>query len=186
MLICMVRKLSKEWKVNWPKHLPKMVHLYNSMRSTITRYSPHYLMFGHWPHLPIDFYFPMITGMKKHQHVDHYIAELYEWLWGAFKEAQVQSTSEVERQKQYCYRKANVISLEPGDVVLVKANAYRGGGKWRTGGRRNNMKWSARLLKTSLPTLWRASGQDTPESSTEIDFFSSLLQWDSHLYGCAS
>ena len=28
----------------------------------------------------------------------------------------------------------------------------RGGGKWRTGGRRNHMKWSARLLKVSLPT----------------------------------
>ena len=54
------------------------------------------------------------------------VAELCEWLWEAFKEAQVQSTSEVERQKQYYDRKANAISLEPGDLVLAKANAYRG------------------------------------------------------------
>ena len=69
----------------------------------------------------------MIGGTKKHQCVDHYIAELGEWLWEAFKQAQVQSTSEAERQKQYYDRKPNAISLEPGDLVLAKADAYR----WR-------------------------------------------------------
>ena len=44
----------------------------------------------------------------------------------AFKEAQMQSTLEVERQKWHYDREANVISLEPGDLVLAKANAYRG------------------------------------------------------------
>ena len=47
----------------------------------------------------------------------------------AFKEVQVQSTSEAERQKWYCDRKANAISLEPGDLVLAKAIAYRG--RWK-------------------------------------------------------
>ena len=31
----------------------------------------------------------MIKGMKKHQYVDHYVAELHEWLQEAFKKAQV-------------------------------------------------------------------------------------------------
>ena len=31
--------------------------------------------------------------------------------------------------------------------------------KWRTSGRRSHMKWSTRLLKASLPTLWGTSGQ---------------------------
>ena len=61
--------------------------------------------------------------MKKLQCVDHYIAELCEWLQEAFKEAQVQSTSESERQKLHYDRKANAISLDPGDLVLAKANA---------------------------------------------------------------
>ena len=76
-------------------------------------------------------------GMKKHQCVDHYIAKLHKRQRETFKEAQVQSTSEAERQKWYYVRKANAISLEPGDLVLAKANAYMGGGKWRIGGRRN-------------------------------------------------
>ena len=39
----------------------------------------------------------------------------------------MQSTSEAERQKQQYDRKANAFSLEPGDLVLAKADTYRGG-----------------------------------------------------------
>ena len=38
---------------------------------------------------------------------------------------QVQSTSEAERQKWYYNRKAYAISLETGDLVLAKADAYK-------------------------------------------------------------
>ena len=68
----------------------------------------------------------MIRGMKKHQCVDYYIAKLYEQMQEAFKEAQAQSMSEAERQKWYYDRKANAISLEPSNLVLAKANAYKG------------------------------------------------------------
>ena len=36
MLMCMIGKLSKDWKVDWPKHLSEFVHAYNSLRSAIT------------------------------------------------------------------------------------------------------------------------------------------------------
>ena len=128
MLMQMIGKLSKDQKVNWPKHLIEMVHAYNSTRSAITGYSPHYLMFGHRPCLPINFYFPTIRSTEKHQCDDHYIADLHKWLWEAFKEVQAQSTSETERQKQYYDQKVNAVSLEPADLVLAKANASKG---WR-------------------------------------------------------
>ena len=38
----------------------------------------------------------------------------------------MQSKSEAESQKWYCDRKANAVSLEPGDLVLARADAYRG------------------------------------------------------------
>ena len=122
----MIGKFSKEWKADWPKHLAELVQAYHATRSAITGYSHHYSMFGCQLHLPISFYFPTIRGMKKHQHIDHYVAKLHEQLWEAFKEAQVQSTSEVERQKLYYNRKANAILLEPGDLVLATADAYGG------------------------------------------------------------
>ena len=51
----------------------------------------------------------------------------------------------------------------------------KGGEKWKTGGRRNHMKWNAGLLKASLHTSWRTSRPDTHESFIRIDFFSSPL-----------
>ena len=107
MFMCMIGKLSRDQKADWPKHLPELIHVYNSKRLAITRYSPHYLMFRHQPCLPINLYFPMMRGMEKHQCVDCYIAKLCEWLWEAFREAQVQSMSEDERQKWYYDRRAN-------------------------------------------------------------------------------
>ena len=100
-LMCMIGKLSKDQKVDWPKHLPVLVHAYNSTISAITGCSPHYLKFRCQLCLPIDVYFPMIRGMEKHWCVNYYIAELHEWLWEAFKDAQEQSTAEAKRQKQY-------------------------------------------------------------------------------------
>ena len=91
-LMHMIGKLRKDQKADWPKHLPELVHAYNSMTSTITGYTPHYLMFGHQLCLPIDFYLPSVRGTQKHQCVNHYIAKLCEWLQEAFKESQMQST----------------------------------------------------------------------------------------------
>ena len=45
-LMQMIGKLSKDMKADWPKHLPELVHAYNSTRLAIMGYSPLYLMFG--------------------------------------------------------------------------------------------------------------------------------------------
>ena len=99
MLMHMIGKLSRDQKADWSKHLPGLVYTYNSMRSAITGYIAHYLMFGCQPCLPIDFYFTMMKGMEKHWHVDSFVAKLCGQLQEAFKEVQVQSISEAKRQK---------------------------------------------------------------------------------------
>ena len=58
------RKLGEDKKANWPSHLAEIAHAYNATRSTVTGYSPHYLMFGQWPRLLIDFVFPTIGSSK--------------------------------------------------------------------------------------------------------------------------
>ena len=52
---CIIGKLTSDKKAHWEQHLPELVQAYNSTRSVVTGYSPHYLMFGRCPHLPIDF-----------------------------------------------------------------------------------------------------------------------------------
>ena len=46
MIMHMIGKLGEDKKANWPSHLAEIVHAYNATQSAVTRYSPHYLMFG--------------------------------------------------------------------------------------------------------------------------------------------
>ena len=48
-LFRMIGKLASDKKVQWEQHLPKLLQVYNSTRSAVTSYSPHYLMFGRCP-----------------------------------------------------------------------------------------------------------------------------------------
>ena len=72
MVIKMIGKLSQDEKANWPKHLPELIQAYNGMRSAITGYSPHYLLFGYHPRFLIDLHFPTIQ--KRHiVHVNDFV-----------------------------------------------------------------------------------------------------------------
>ena len=60
MTMCMIGKLGEDRKADWLSHLGEIAYAYNATWSAVTRYSPHYLMFGWQPRLPIDFVFPTI------------------------------------------------------------------------------------------------------------------------------
>ena len=130
--MCMIGKLGEDKKTNWPSHLAEIAHAYNATRSTVTRYSPHYLMFGWWPRLPVDFIFPTIGSNKaptreaSARNVDVYVASVRDWLRSALWEVQAQSNAEAHPQKQYYNRKIGAMNLKPGNLVLVKADAWKG------------------------------------------------------------
>ena len=132
MIMCMIGKLGEEKKADWPSHLAEIAHAYNATRSTVTRYSPHYLMFGQWPRLLVDFIFPTIGSREapmreaSARKVDTYIASVRDQLRSALREAQAQSTAEAHRQKWYYDRKIGAVNLKPGNLVLVKADAWKG------------------------------------------------------------
>ena len=78
----MIGKLGEDKKASWPSHLAEIVHAYNATQSAVTGYSPHYLMFGQWPRLLVDFVFPTIginealTREASAKHVDMYVASV--------------------------------------------------------------------------------------------------------------
>ena len=176
MLMCMIGKLSKDWKADWLNHLSKLVHPYNSTRSAITRYSPHYLIFRHWPHLTIDFYFPMI-GDTKNTSVLTTTSPIY--VNNCVKPLKRLKCGPHQRQRDKSSTTIGKLSLFHWNQVTwywLKAMPIGEGGKWRISWRRNPMEWSTKLQKASLPTSWRTIGQNVHGSSTEINFFSSLWQ----------
>ena len=63
-IMCMIGKLREDKKANWPSHLAEIAHAYNATQSAVTRYSPHYLMFGQWPRVLVDFIFPTVGSSE--------------------------------------------------------------------------------------------------------------------------
>ena len=71
MLFRMVGKLASDKIAQWEQHLPELLWAYNSTRSVVTGYSPHYLMFGRCPCLPVDFYFTTKSAHVCYHRVPH-------------------------------------------------------------------------------------------------------------------
>ena len=65
-------------------------------------------------------------GQASAKHVDMYVASVRDRLRTVLWEAQAQSTVEVHQQKWYYDRKIGTVNLKPGNLVLVKADAWKG------------------------------------------------------------
>ena len=132
MIMHMIGKLGEDKKADWPSHLAEIMQAYNATQSAVTGYSPHYLMFGRWPRLPVDFVFPTIGSSEAPKReasarkVDTYIASVRNRLRSALREVWAQSTTEACQQKWYYDRKVGTMNLKPGNLVLVKADAWKG------------------------------------------------------------
>ena len=126
MLFCMLGKLTKDKKAQWEKHLPEVLQVYNSTRSVVTGYSPHYLMFGRHPWLPIDFYFPTQGAFKCYCHVPKYVDEIRHCFKEAYTEAHIQTNLETDWQKQNYDKATSTVKLVPGDTVLLKQDGFQG------------------------------------------------------------
>ena len=146
-LMQMIEKLGEGKKADWPGHLAEIVQAYNATWSAMMGYSPHYLMF----------YFPTFRSTEAPWEatpkcVDKYVATVHDRLRATLWEAQAQSTAEAQWQKPYYDWKIGTAELKSGDLVLVKANAFKEKRKIKDRWEMRHLRWFIRLWQMYLPT----------------------------------
>ena len=138
-LIAMLGTLEEEAKARWPQLVRSLVRCYNATRNRMTGFSPHALMFGYNPRLPIDvdLGLPAPGGWLKGGGHSKYIKRLIKHLEWSYREAAKARSKESDVSKEHFDRHLRGTSLEPGDLVLVKRNIYPGkrkiADKWEKG-----------------------------------------------------
>ena len=74
----------------------------------------------------MEFYFPTKGAYVHSCHVPVYVEEVRKHFKEAYTEAHLQTNSEVEWQKWYYDRATSAMQLMPGDVNLMKLDAFQG------------------------------------------------------------
>lgn len=131
-LLQMLRTLTDREKERWKEHLPQVIHAYNCTRHESTGYSPHYLLYGQHPRLPVDLLFGLVENTEPETH-KVYVEKWSRRMTEAYKIANKASLSSSAKNKSYYDQKARGVVLKPGDRVLVRNMGERGGpGKLRS------------------------------------------------------
>ena len=100
-LIHLIGKLDEDKKACWSKHLPELLMAYNSTRSSVTGYSPHFLLFGSRPRIPVDYFFPTLQDMPHKSKLEESVALNQKRLKEAFAMARQLTSEEVARQQRH-------------------------------------------------------------------------------------
>ena len=118
--------LPPEGKATWTDKVGTLVHAYNSTKSAITGFSPHYLMFGREPKLPLDVTFGLPNPDMEAVIHERYVKQFQSRLKWSYRVAQCRNQKEAARQKKYYDLKVRCAPLKVGDLVVPRQKSFRG------------------------------------------------------------
>ena len=125
-IIHMIGKLEEDKKACWSKHLPKLLLAYIATCSTVTRYSPYYLLFGRRLRIPVDYLFPTLHDLPHQIKMEVSVVVMQKRLKEAFAVARCLTSEEVAKQCRYYDRKTGAVALQPGGIVMVRTDGFVG------------------------------------------------------------
>ena len=137
-IICMIGKLEEDKKACWSDHLPELLLAYNATCSTVTWYSPYYLLFGRRSRIPVDYLFPTLHDLPHQTKMEVSVVAMQKTLKEAFAVARCLTSEEAAKQHHYYDHKAGAVALQPWDIVMVRTDGFVGKQKvkdqWEDGG----------------------------------------------------
>ena len=149
-IIRMIGKLGEDKKARWSEHLPELLSAYNGTRSAVTGYSPYYLLFGRKNRMPVDCLFPTLCESPHRTKMEVSVATMQKRLKEAFEVARRLAYEEATKQRRYYDRRAGAVTLQPGDVVMVRTDGFVGKRKvkdrWKTGVSSLSLSWGTGLF----------------------------------------
>ena len=125
-LINMLGTLPTQAKKNWQECIATLTHAYNCTVSSVTGFSPYFLMFGRTPKIPLDIEMGVALVEQENVSYQNYAKKLQDRLKWAYQIAQENSQRESEHPKKYYDKKIRCMSLKPDDLVLVHAKSPSG------------------------------------------------------------
>ena len=126
MIICMIGKLEEDKKACWSEHLLELLLTYNTTCSTVTGYSPFYLLFGRRSRIPVDYLFPTLRDSPHQTKMEVSVVAMQKRLKEAFAVARHLTSEEAAKQRCYYDRKAGAAASQPGDIVMVCTDGFVG------------------------------------------------------------
>lgn len=124
----LLRTLPSPKKKNWAIYLPQVVFSYNTTPHQSTGESPHFLMFGQDPQLPIDFLLGRIDPPTQGS-VHEWICDHKDRLRVAFEGARSRIKLAAARRKERHDRRVQDDPLKPGQLVYLRDLCVRGRAK---------------------------------------------------------
>jgi transposase InsO family protein len=124
-LIRMLSTLDEDKKSDWKSHVSPLVQAYNATRNDSTGYTPHYLMFGWHPRLPIDVFFGMDPNCRDGDH-HTYVSKLKNRMSSAFATASAEAKRIAEKNKSRYDEHVRFSRIDVGDKVLVRKVGIQG------------------------------------------------------------
>ena len=122
----MLGTLSSEQKADWKTYIAPLVQAYNSTRHDSTGFSPHYLMFGWHPRIPVDAC--LGTFQRDDQASDHktYAARVRQRLEYAYRSAAAEASRQSSKSEAAYNQRVRDSRLDVGDTVLVRNVGLQG------------------------------------------------------------
>ncbi|KAL7870478.1 hypothetical protein SRHO_G00079750 [Serrasalmus rhombeus] len=121
----LLRTLPVSQKRDWPVCLPQVLFCYNTTPHQATGESPHFLMFGQEPRLPIDFLLGRVQEPVAGR-VHDWVLEHQNKLQIAFSGAQERLKAAASRRKERHDRQVHDLPIREGQLVYLRDFGIRG------------------------------------------------------------